>query len=200
MLRIVLTVCVLFWNQLAAQDAVDKVIELCEQNDCLGPAVIIEEKNYVEMEFKVRQKVQTEVDAVDIESAVAIGLEKLFSYARCGNVAGTIVPVSAPWGVFGYLKNGEIQQRFLVFLTIVPEVTNPPQPTDPTVETVTVPAVWYYGRIFDKKVDEQQIEEHVSQLLKDLEHDNQPFNSTFFGIAYLSTHGLMEMGFMKTGE
>ncbi|XP_072356421.1 heme-binding protein 2-like [Scyliorhinus torazame] len=200
MLRIVLTVCVLFWNQLAAQDAVDKVIELCEQEECLKPEVVIEDKNYVEMEFEFRQWVQTEVEAVDIESALAIGQEKLFSYARCGNVAGTVIPLSAPWGVFGYLKNGKIQQRFSVFVRIVPEVNNPPEPTDPAVTLQTGPPVWYYVRAFDKKVNEQQTEELVIQLLKDLEQDNQPFNSTFFAIAYLSTQGLMEMGFMKTGE
>ncbi|XP_072356433.1 heme-binding protein 2-like [Scyliorhinus torazame] len=200
MLRIVLTVCVLFWNQLAAQDAVDEMIELCEQEECLKPEVVIKDKNYVEMEFESHQWVQTEVDAVDIESALAIGQDKLFSYARCGNVAGTVIPLSAPWGVFGYLENGKIQQRFSVFVLIVPEVNNPPEPTDPAVTLQPGPPVWYYVRAFDKKVNEQQTEELVIQLLKDLEQDNQPFNSTFFAIAYLSTQGLMEMGFMKTGE
>ncbi|XP_072356855.1 uncharacterized protein [Scyliorhinus torazame] len=200
MLRIFLTVSVLFWNQLAAQDAVAEGLELCEKDDCLKPAVIIEDKNYLEVQFKERRRIETDVDAVDIKSALAIGLDKLFSYARCGNVAGTIVPLSAPWGVFGYVKNGEIQQRFRVFLEIVPQVTNPPQPTDPTVEIVTAPPVWYYGRGFNKKVDEQQTEELVIQFLKDLEQDNQPFNSTFFDIAYFDTQGLMAMGFMKTEE
>ncbi|XP_072356870.1 uncharacterized protein [Scyliorhinus torazame] len=200
MLRIFLTVSVLIWNQLAAQDAVAEGLGLCEKDDCLTPAVIIEDKNYLEVQFKERRRIETDVDAVDIKSALAIGLEKLFSYARCGNVAGTIVPLSAPWGVFGYVKNGEIQQRFRVFLEIVPQVTNPPQPTDPTVEIVTAPPVWYYGRGFNKKVDEQQTEELVIQFLKDLEQDNQPFNSTFFDIAYFDTQGLMAMGFMKTEE
>ncbi|XP_072356844.1 heme-binding protein 2-like [Scyliorhinus torazame] len=200
MLRIVLTVCVLFWNQLAAQDAVDEMIELCEQEECLKPEVIIKDKNYDEFEFGFCRWVQTEVDAVDIESALAIGQEKLFSYARCGNVAGTVIPLSAPWGVFGYLENGKIQQRFSVFVLIVPEVINPPEPTDPAVTLQPGPPVWYYVRAFDKKVNEQQTEELVIQLLKDLEQDNQPFNSTFFGIGYFDTQGLMEMGFMKTGE
>ncbi|XP_072356864.1 uncharacterized protein [Scyliorhinus torazame] len=200
MLRIVLTVSVLFWNQLAAQDALDEGLELCEKDDCLKPAVIIEDNNYIEMEFKEREWVQTEVDAVDIKSALAIGLDKLFSYARCGNVAGTVIPLSASWGVVGYLKNGKIQQRFSVYVRIVPEVINPPEPTDPAVTLQTAPPVWFYGRIFDKKVDEQQIEERVIQFLKDLEQDNQPFNSTFFRIAYLNTQGLMAIVFMKTGE
>ncbi|XP_072356436.1 uncharacterized protein [Scyliorhinus torazame] len=200
MLRIFLTVSVLFWNQLAAQDALDEVIELCDQEDCLKAAVIIQDKNYDEAELEYRQWVQTDVDAVDIKSALAIGLDKLFSYARCGNVAGTVIPLAAPWGVVGYLKNGKIQQRFSVFVWIVPEVINPPEPTDPAVTLQTGPPVWFYGRVFDKKVDEQQTEELVIQFLKDLEQDNQPFNSTFFDITYLNTEGLMEIGFMKTGE
>ncbi|XP_072356857.1 uncharacterized protein [Scyliorhinus torazame] len=200
MLRIFLTVSVLFWNQLAAQDAVDEVIKLCERDDCLIPEVVINDKNYDEAELEFRQWIQTEVDAVDIKSALAIGLDKLFSYARCGNVAGTVIPLAASWGVVGYLKNGKIQQRFSVFVLIVPEVINPPEPTDPAVTLQTGPPVWFYGRVFDKKVDEQQTEELVIQLLKDLEQDNQPFNSTFFDITYLNTEGLMEIGFMKTGE
>ncbi|XP_072356846.1 uncharacterized protein [Scyliorhinus torazame] len=200
MLRIVLTVCVLFWNQLAAQDAVVEMIKLCEQDECIKPEVIIKDKNYIEFEYQIRQKVETEVDGVDIKTAVAIGLEKLFSYARCGNVAGTIVPVSAPWGVYGFLKNGEIQQRFRVFLEVVPQVTNPPQPTDPTVEIVTEPHVWYYGRVFDTKVNEQQMEERVIQLLMELEQDNQSFDNTYFVIAFLNIEGLNGIGFEKTGE
>ncbi|XP_038654685.1 heme-binding protein 2-like [Scyliorhinus canicula] len=200
MLRIFLTVSVLFWNHLAAQNPVGKVIELCERDDCLKPEVVIKDKNYYEFEFEFRQWVQTEVDAEDIESALAIGLEKLFSYARCGNVAATVVPLSAPWGFFGYLENGKIQQRFSVFLRIVSEVNNPPEPTDPTVTLQTGPLLWYYIRTFDTKVDDQQTEERVIQLLKDLEKDNRPFNSTFFGVPYYSTHGLMEIGFEKTGE
>ncbi|XP_038654796.1 heme-binding protein 2-like [Scyliorhinus canicula] len=156
-------------------------------------------ENYIENEFEERKWVQTEVNATDIESALAIGLEKLFSYARCGNVAGTVVPLTAPWGFVGYLENGKIQQRFSVYLLIVPEVNNPPEPTDPTVTLQTGPRVWYYTRVFDTNVDDQQTEERVIRLLKDLEQDNRPFNSTFFGIAYFTTHGLMEIGFMKTG-
>ncbi|XP_072356868.1 uncharacterized protein [Scyliorhinus torazame] len=200
MLRIVLTVSFLFWNQLAAQNPVDEVIKLCERDDCLKPEVVINDKNYDEVELEFRQWVQTEVGAVDIKSALAIGLDKLFSYARCGNVAGTVIPLTASWGVFGYLKNGKIQQRFSVFVLIVPEVINPPEPTDPAVTLQTGPHIWYYGRVFDKKVDEQQTEELVIQLLKDLEQDNQPFNSTFFDITYFNTHGLMAIGFVKTGE
>ncbi|XP_072356869.1 uncharacterized protein [Scyliorhinus torazame] len=200
MLRIFLTVSVLFWNQLAALDVAEEVIGFCNENDCQKPAEIIEDKNYLEAQFKKRLRVQTEVDAVDIKSALAIGLDKLFSYARCGNVAGTIVPLSAPWGVFGYLKNGKIQQRFRVFLVIVPQVINPPQPTDPTVEIVTAPPVWYYGRAFDTKVDEQQMEEHLFQLMKDLEQDNQSFDSTYFIMDIFTIGGLMGMGFEKTGE
>ncbi|XP_038654795.1 heme-binding protein 2-like [Scyliorhinus canicula] len=157
------------------------------------------DNNYYEFEFEFLQWVQTDVDAADIERALAIGLEKLFSYARCGNVAATVVPLSAPWGVFGYLENGKIQQRFSVFLWIVPEVNNPPEPTDPTVTLQTGPHLWYYIRIFDTKVDEQETEERVIQLLKDLGQDNRPFNSTFFAVTYFTTHGLMSMGFMKTG-
>ncbi|GCB84030.1 hypothetical protein scyTo_0024838, partial [Scyliorhinus torazame] len=114
--------------------------------------------------------------------------------------AGTIVPVDAPWGVYGYLENGKIQQKFRVFLEIVPGVINPPEPTDPTVKTVFTPPVWYYTRSFDKKVDEQQIEERVIQLLKDLEQDNQPFKGTYFVIAFFNIRGLMIVAFEKAGE
>ncbi|XP_038654999.1 uncharacterized protein LOC119967051 [Scyliorhinus canicula] len=200
MLRIFLTVSVLFWNQLAAQDPVQQMIELCDADDCIRPVGIIEDKNYEEMEYKFRQRVETEVHAVNFKNAMEIGLEKLFNYSRCGNAAGTVVPISAPWGVFGYLENGKIQQRFRVYLQIVTEVINPPEPTDPTVETVFAPPVWYFVRGFDKKVDEEQIEERVTQLLKDLEQDNQPFKGTFFGIGFFNTRGLMGIGFEKAGE
>ncbi|XP_038654954.1 uncharacterized protein LOC119967023 [Scyliorhinus canicula] len=200
MLRIFLTVSVLFWNQLAAQKAAEEMIELCEAGDCLLPVVAIEDKNYKEMEYKFRQRVETEVHAVNFKSAMEIGLEKLFNYSRCGNAAGTVVPISAPWGVFGYLENGKIQQRFRVYLEILPEVINPPEPTDPTVKTVFAPPVRYFARVFDNKVDEEQIEECVTQLLKDLEQDNQPFKGTFFVIAFYNTHGLMGIGFEKAGE
>ncbi|GCB79310.1 hypothetical protein scyTo_0015960 [Scyliorhinus torazame] len=117
-----------------------------------------------------------------------------------GDVGSTVVPISAPWGVFGYLENGKIQHKFRVFLEIVPEVINPPESTDPTVKTVFAPPVWYYTRAFDKKVDEEQIEERVIQFQKDLEQDNQPFNGTFFVIAFFNSHGLMGLGFENAGE
>ncbi|XP_038654692.1 uncharacterized protein LOC119966787 isoform X1 [Scyliorhinus canicula] len=238
MLRIFLTVSVLFWNQLAAQDPAEEVMNVCTEDDCILPAVVIKDKqckheqgqrlviqpksrstsgadsggilrsfaggdllqNYIEMEYRFHRRVETEVHAVNFQSAIEIGLEKLFNYSRCGNVAGTVVPISAPWGVFGYLENGKIQQRFRVYLEILPEVINPPEPTDPTVETVFTPPVWFFARAFNKKVDEQQIEERVTQLLKDLEQDNQPLKPTFFLIAFYNTHGLMGIAFEKAGE
>ncbi|GCB76453.1 hypothetical protein scyTo_0018345, partial [Scyliorhinus torazame] len=112
----------------------------------------------------------------------------------------TIVPVSGPWGVYGYLENGKIQQRFRVFVLIVPEVINPPEPTDPTIKIITESPVWFYTRDFDKKVDEQQIEERVIQFQKDLKQDNQPFIGTYFSIVVFNTHGQMGIGFEKAGE
>ncbi|GCB76874.1 uncharacterized protein [Scyliorhinus torazame] len=200
MLRIFLTVSVLFWNQLAAQNVIEEALKVCEQTDCLKPTEIIKDKSYIEMKVEFHRRVEAEVHAVNFKSAMEIGLKKLFNYSRCGNVAGTIIPVSSPWGVFGYLENDKIQQKFRVFVEIVPEVMNPPEPKDPTVKIVKGPPVWYYTRNFDKKVDEKQIEERVIQLLKDLEQDNQPFNRTFFVIGISNTHGQMGVVFQKTGE
>ncbi|XP_038654696.1 uncharacterized protein LOC119966789 [Scyliorhinus canicula] len=200
MLRIFLTVSVLFWNQLAAEKAVEEALDICGETDCLKPIEIIKDKNYNELEVGFHRRVETEVHAVNFQSAMEIGLEKLFNYSRCGNAAGTIIPISSPWGVFGYFENGKIQQEFGVFVEIVPEVMNPPEPKDPTVKIVNVPHVWYYARGFDNKVDDEQIEERVIQLLKDLEQDNQPFNRKIFAIAFTNTQGLMGIAFLKIGE
>ncbi|GCB77142.1 hypothetical protein scyTo_0020546 [Scyliorhinus torazame] len=198
MLRIFLTVSVLFWNQLAAQEQLKSVIDFCQDADCLEPVAAILDKNYNELEFDFRQLVQTDAYGEDMKDAVDSNLMKLFNYSRCGNVAGTIVPLSAPWGARGYLENGTIQEIFKVFTLIVPQVNNPPEPLDPTVEIGIGPPVWFYTRAFDHSVDAAEVKELVTQFLGDLEKDNQPFNRTTFVIAAFNTHGLMEIGFEKT--
>ncbi|GCB79180.1 hypothetical protein scyTo_0021269, partial [Scyliorhinus torazame] len=87
MLRIFLTVSVLFWNQLAAQNATDEVFDLCDEVHCLKPVFIIKGENYDVMKFQTHQWIQTEVYGMDMESALEIGLEKLFNYARLSNSA-----------------------------------------------------------------------------------------------------------------
>ncbi|XP_072356290.1 uncharacterized protein [Scyliorhinus torazame] len=200
MLRIFLTVSVLFWNQLAARDPAEEVLNFCQDEDCLKPVEAILGRSYDELEFDFRQLVVTDSIGSNVRLVVDDGLFKIANYSLGENAAGTVVPVSAPWGADGYLENGTIQQRFKVFLPIVPQVINPPEPTNPTVKIVTEPPIVYFVRGFDEVVDDEQIKVRVIQFLNDLEEDNQPFNRARFVLAVFSTNGLMEIGFEKTEE
>ncbi|XP_078397482.1 heme-binding protein 2-like [Cetorhinus maximus] len=193
MLRLFLTVSVLFWQQLAAQDEVEN---FCYENDCIEPAEVIVDKNYEEKKFLHLQAVQTVVTGMDMNRAIETGLERLFNYSHFSNAAGTIVPISAPWTVSGYIENGTMEQTFLISVLIVAEVISPPEPTDQTVQLRSQPSDWYYVRAFDKKVDEQQYEKLVTEFQQDLEQDNQHFDPRFI-IAFLNTHGLMHIAFRK---
>ncbi|XP_041044535.1 heme-binding protein 2-like [Carcharodon carcharias] len=193
MLRLFLTVSVLFWHQLAAQDEVDN---FCRENDCTEPAEVIVDKNYEEVEFQHVQWVETTVHGMDMNHAIETGLDKLFNYSHFANAAGTIIPISAPWGVHGDIVNGKMDQAFRVYVMIVPEVISPPEPTDQTVKIARVPTSSFYLRTIDRKVDEQQYEELVTKFQQDLEQDNQHFYPSFF-IALYNTHGLMQIGFLK---
>ncbi|XP_038654956.1 uncharacterized protein LOC119967025 [Scyliorhinus canicula] len=199
MLRIFLTVSVLFWNQLAAQNAVDKVLDLCEEVDCFKPIFVIQSGSYDVMKFKSHQLVETEVSGMDMEHALEVGLGKLFNYLYFNNSAGTIVPVSAPWGVLGSLENGTMQQSFAVYRLLLPEIEMVPEPLDDTVEVGRRPDVWLYVRAFDGEADEDEIENRVVQFQKDLKQDNQNFGE-LFRIALYNTRGLMYIAFEKTDE
>ncbi|XP_038654959.1 uncharacterized protein LOC119967029 [Scyliorhinus canicula] len=200
MLRIFLTVSVLFWNQLAAQDPAEEALDFCQDEDCLKPVEAILGSNYDVLEFDFRQLVTTDCSGTNARLVVDDGLIKIANYSLGENAAGTVVPVFPPWGALGYLENGEVQQKFNVFIPIVPQVINPPDPTDPTIEIVIRPPTLYFVRGFDNKVDDEQIKVRVTQFMKDLEQDNQPFNRTTFTMAIFSTQGLMEIGFEKIGE
>ncbi|XP_038654952.1 uncharacterized protein LOC119967021 [Scyliorhinus canicula] len=197
MLRIFLTVSVLFWNQLAAEKAVNEVIDFCQDADCLEPVEAILGKNYNELEFDFRQWIATDAYGDNIQDAVDFNLMKFFNYSRCGNVADTIVPISAPWGFRGYLENGTVQQIFKVYTLIVPQVNDPPEPLDPTVKIGIGTPIWFYTRSFDHSFHPPEVKELVTQFMGDLEKDNQPFNRTTFIIAVFNTLGLMEIGFEK---
>ncbi|XP_072356292.1 heme-binding protein 2-like [Scyliorhinus torazame] len=199
MLRIFLTVSVLFWNQLAAQNATDEVFDLCDEVHCLKPVFIIKGENYDVMKFQTHQWIQTEVYGMDMESALEIGLEKLFNYARLSNSAGTIVPISAPWGVLGTLENGEIQEIFIIFLLLLPEIDVVPEPIDEALQVGNAPDKWFYVRAFDEEADEDEIENRVAQFQQDLEEDNQSFGEVF-RIAWYDTRGLMFILFERTEE
>ncbi|XP_041044523.1 heme-binding protein 2-like [Carcharodon carcharias] len=193
MLRLFLTVSVLSWQQLAAQDEVEN---FCYENDCIEPAEVIVDKNYEEKKFLHLQAVQTVVTGVDMNRAIETGLEKLFNYSHFSNAAGTIVPISAPWGVFESIENGTMEQTFIIYVLIVAEVITPPEPTDQTVQLESRSFDWYYVRVFDQKVDEQQYEKLVTEFRQDLEQDNQHFDPRF-SISFYSTHGLMQIAFRK---
>ncbi|XP_078069764.1 heme-binding protein 2-like [Mustelus asterias] len=194
MLRLFLTVSVLFWNQLAAQDEAEEVNQFCKHLHCLEPLTIIKGEKYDIMEFADLQWVETVVDGMN-NDAFQVGLEKLFNYSHFGNDAGTAVPASAPWGVIGTLKNGEIQSRCIVFLMFVPELEIIPEPLDETVGIGGVPSNWFYVRTFEQKVEIEQYPELVTEFMKDLEQDNKKFDDNLFVVATYSTKGLMEIGF-----
>ncbi|XP_038654960.1 uncharacterized protein LOC119967030 [Scyliorhinus canicula] len=199
MLRIFLTVSVLFWNQLAAQNAVDKVLDLCEEVHCVQPEFIIQGESYDLMKFPSHQWVQTEVFGMDMESALEVGLEKLFNYSQLMNTAGTIVPISAPWGVLGSLENGAIQETFVIFLLLVPELSEAPEPTDEELQLGSTSDTWLYVRAFDEEADEDEIEDRVAQFQNDLEEDDQNFGE-LFRMAWYNTRGLMFIAFERTDE
>ncbi|XP_078069768.1 uncharacterized protein LOC144494065 isoform X2 [Mustelus asterias] len=154
---------------------------------------------YDTVEFDDRQWVETVVDGRD-DDAFQVGLEKLFNYSHFGNDAGTAVPVSAPWGILGTLKNGELQPRFSVFLLLVPELKCIPEPLDETVRIGGSRPEWFYIKVFEQKIEMEQYPELVTEFLKDLEQDNQKFYEEFIVIAIYSRYGLMEIGFLKTEE
>ncbi|XP_078397477.1 heme-binding protein 2-like [Cetorhinus maximus] len=183
MLRLFLTVSVLFWQQLAAQDEVNN---FCVENDCIEPAEVIVDKNYEEKKFLHFQYVQTLVTGMDMNRAIETGLERLFNYSHFSNAAGTIVPISAPWTVSGFMEKGTMEQTFIISVMIVAEVISPPEPTDQTVQLWSGSSDWYYVRAFDKKVDEQQYEKLVTEFQQDLEQDNQHFDPRF--IIFFFTH------------
>ncbi|XP_078397474.1 heme-binding protein 2-like [Cetorhinus maximus] len=196
MLRLFLTVSVLFWQQLAAQDELQEVIDFCNESDCIEPAEVIQHMNYEEEEFLHFQWIGTMVHGMDLNSAIETGLDRLFNYSHFSNAAGTIVPISAPWVVSGYMENGTMGQALLISVTIVAEVINPPEPTDQTVQLGSMPADWCYIRTFDQKVDGQQYEGHVTEFQQDLEQDNRHFDPGFI-ISFYNTHGLMQIAFRK---
>ncbi|XP_078397472.1 heme-binding protein 2-like [Cetorhinus maximus] len=193
MLRLFLTVSVLFWHQLAGQDEVEN---FCYENGCIEPAEVIVDKNYEEKKFLHFQAVATVVTGMDMNRAIETGLERLFNYSHFSNAAGTIVPISAPWTVSGSMEKGTMEQTFVISVLIVAEVISPPEPTDQTVQLWSGSSDWYYVRAFDQKLDGQQYEKLVTEFLKDLEQDNQNFGPRFH-ISFYNTHGLMHIAFRK---
>ncbi|XP_059501147.1 uncharacterized protein LOC132209523 [Stegostoma tigrinum] len=200
MLRILLTVLVLFGHQIAAEDLEQKAINLCNGIDCPEPVQVIQDKNYKEMQYKHVQWIGTKVDGMGLQEAEEIGLKTLLSYAAFHNAEETIVPVTAPWGIRGYIENGIILQNHDVFVNVVPQVKSFPAPTDPKVKFGNISAGWYFVRAVDGKLEDKQYEEHVLEFLKDLEEDNQPFEPRFFALNFYSRSGLMEIAFAKTSK
>ncbi|XP_078068350.1 uncharacterized protein LOC144493386 isoform X2 [Mustelus asterias] len=195
MLRLFLTVSFLFWNQLAAQN--QELNEFCYQIGCPVPSKIIQHETYAEIKFDPLQWVETQIDSLD---DLQTGLEKLFNYSHFGNDAGTIVPLTAPWGISGTLDSGKLSPGFRVYIPIAPEANIPPEPTNQEVSLGSMDACWYFDRAFDQKVEREQYPELVTEFLKDLEQDNQNFDRRNFDIVFFSIYGQMEIAFMKTGE
>ncbi|XP_072406811.1 uncharacterized protein [Chiloscyllium punctatum] len=146
MLRIFLTVSVLFGHQIAAKDMEQEVIDLCTHVDCPEPEQVIQDKNYKEMQYPAIQWIETKVDDMDLVHAMDTGLKILLNYSAFNNAEETIVPVTAPWGISGHMANGTISKNYIVYLLLVPQVKSPPAPTDPTVKFGSVSDSWYFVR------------------------------------------------------
>ncbi|XP_072407044.1 heme-binding protein 2-like [Chiloscyllium punctatum] len=200
MLRVFLTVSVLFGHQIAAKDIEQEVIDLCTHVDCPEPEQVIQDKNYKEMQYPAIQWIETKVDDMDLVHAMDTGLKILLNYSVFNNAEETIVPVTAPWGISGHVVNGTISQNYIVHLLLVPQVKSPPAPTDPTVKFGSVSDGWYFVRAVDRKLEEKQYEEHVLEFLKDLEEDNQPFEPGDFSLNFYCKWGLMEIAFLKASK
>ncbi|XP_067839806.1 heme-binding protein 1-like [Heptranchias perlo] len=200
MLRLCLTVSVLFGHQIAGKEVEQEMIDLCDDVFCIEPTEIIPYNNYELMEYAAFQWIETEVNGTDMKTAVRTGLDKLMKYAHFSNAADTIVPVSAPLGLTGFLVNGTLQQKFFITLTVPVQVVSPPEPTDQTVKIGTSPGGWYYVRVFDTKVYGQHYHELVMEFLNDLEQDKQSFDRRFFSISWFSTDGIMDIAVQRKEE
>ncbi|XP_078069624.1 uncharacterized protein LOC144493916 [Mustelus asterias] len=195
MLRLFLTVSVLFWNQLAAHN--QELYQFCNGIGCTVPSRIIQYETYAEVKFHPMQWVETQVESLD---DLQTGLEKLFNYSYFGNDAGTIVPLTAPWGISGTLDHGKLLPGFRVYIPIAPEVNNPPEPTHHEVSLGSMDSHWYFVRAFVHKVEVEQYTELMTEFLKDLEQDNRNVEERYVDIAFYSIYDQMEIAFMKTGE
>ncbi|XP_072405121.1 uncharacterized protein [Chiloscyllium punctatum] len=184
MLRIFLTVSVLFGHQIAAQDPELEVIELCEGIDCVGPDQVIQDTNYDEVTYVNVQWVETEVHGTDLEQVLELGLDKLFKYSRFGNAEETIVPITAPWFLVGRLVNGTFPQRFNVGVTTVPEINSPPTPTDQTIKQRSFSLGRFFVRTIPNITDGKQYEKLILDFVKDLEEDKKIFNGKFIIVWY----------------
>ncbi|XP_067840054.1 uncharacterized protein [Heptranchias perlo] len=156
--------------------------------------------NYELMEYPAFQWIETEVNGTDMKTAVRTGLDKLMKYAHFSNAADTIIPVSAPLGLTGFLVNGTLQQKFKISLIVPVQVVSPPEPTDQTVKIGTSPGAWCYVRVLDTKVYGQHYYELVMEFLNDLEQDKQSFEKRFFVISWFNTDGLMDIAFQRNEE
>ncbi|XP_059501706.1 uncharacterized protein LOC132209564 [Stegostoma tigrinum] len=201
MLTLFLTVSVLFGHQVAARKKVEEVDNFCEELDCLLPETAILENGYEEVTFNPTPWLETAVDGKNLNDAVKAGLDRLFNYSQFNNDEETIVPLTPPWGVIGYIEDGKIQNNFKVFVILPPHAKKAPKPTDTLVQIGQKISAPFYLMAFDESdgsnLSSEQYEGRVFQLMKALEADNRPFDKTFFYIGWFNGHGLMEVAFQK---
>ncbi|XP_060711827.1 uncharacterized protein LOC132836358 [Hemiscyllium ocellatum] len=201
MLRIFLTVSVLFGHQIAARETEQEVIDLCKDTDCLKPEQVIQYKDYDEIEFPHIQWAETTVNfsdlETDLEPVMEISLDKLFNYAFFCNADETIVPLTAPWGLTGYLVNQTFPETFYVGVGIVPEVRSMPEPIDQTIELKELTPGHYFVKTYHEKFEWEEYKELALDFLKELEEEKGTFEWTV-AIIWYKKSGLKQI-WLKQG-
>ncbi|XP_072407085.1 uncharacterized protein [Chiloscyllium punctatum] len=203
MLRIFLTVSVLFGHQIAARETEQEVIKFCNQVDCLKPDQVIEGKDYDEIEFPHIQWAETAVHVsvlkTDLEREMEISLDKLFNYAFFGNADETIVPLTAPWVCAGYVVNQTFSETVYVGVGIVPEVRSMPEPTDQTIKLKELTPGHYFVKTFHEKFEWEEYKELVLDFLKELEEEKGTFEWRYI-IVWYKKGGLTQIWFRLKSE
>ena len=154
----------------------------CHDLDCPKYTLVDKKNGYEVRKYDASKWVGTTISSLNFTSAVNTGFNRLFKYISGENSAKTKIPMASPVATKIVPGQGPAcESNFTVlFFTPFAFQTNTPQPTNPLLALVDLPAITAYVTSFGGWEDDRSLQEHSAELANQLIEDKADFVKDFY--------------------
>ena len=154
----------------------------CNNLDCPKYTLVEKKEGYEVRKYEPSKWVGTTISSLNFTSASKVGFDRLFRYISGENSAKAKIPMATPVATKIVPGQGPAcESNFTVlFFTPFAYQNNTPQPTNPQLALVNLPAITAYVESFGGFEDDKSLQEHAADLANRLIQDKMDYVQDFY--------------------